>query len=145
MNMKTVTVAFLISWVTMALGCASGPKFETVQIPSMVSSQGRIFFYRDGSPVGSAIQPKIKLNDERVGKSIPGGFFYVDTPSGNYTVACSTEAKRSLTFTLEAGQTRYVRTRISMGLLVAHVTPSLEEDVKAMKTLSKCSYTGTLQ
>ena len=146
MKMRSIVGGLvLLSWITASLGCASGPKFDTVEIPSLTSSQGRIYFYRDGSPVGSAVQPMIRLNGQEVGKSTPGGFFYVDTSPGNYEVACSTEAKKSLTFTLDPGQKRYVRTRVSMGLFVGHVTPSLEEEDVALQTLSGCSYTGQSQ
>lgn len=33
----------------------------------------------------------------------------------------------AVTFKLHAGDTQYVRTSISMGLLVGHITPTLED------------------
>ncbi|MCG3173240.1 MAG: hypothetical protein GMKNLPBB_01418 [Myxococcota bacterium] len=127
------------------LGCASGTKYDQAitQLATMPANQGRIMFYREGSPVGAAIQPDIRLNGEKVGKSVPGGFFYVDRPAGDYNVACSTEVDKELTFALSAGETRYVRTKITMGVMVGHVHPILEDREKAMRILVKCSYIGT--
>ncbi|MCG3174985.1 MAG: hypothetical protein GMKNLPBB_03319 [Myxococcota bacterium] len=126
------------------LGCASGTKYDKAitQLPAMPSNQGRIMFYREGSPMGAAIQPDIRLNGEKVGKSTPGGFFHVDRPIGDYEVSCSTEVDKKLTFTLAAGETRYIRTKITMGLMVGHVHPILEDREKAMQILGKCSYIG---
>ena len=144
--MKRSTILFfaLLVAATVLGGCASGPKYDTVshRLPAMSGDEGRIFFYRDGSPFGAAVQPKIWLNDEVVGKSKPGGFFYVDRPAGNYQARCTTEAEKHLTFTLAAGEKLYVRTRVSIGAFVGQVHPLLEDQEEAMKTLGKAKYTG---
>lgn len=77
---------------------------------------------------GGAIQPGIVLNGEKVGSSKPGGFFYVDRAPGNYEVTCSSEVERKATFVLAAGQERFIKTSISMGLLAGHVTPELVDN-----------------
>jgi hypothetical protein len=125
-------------------GCASGPSYTTMseQIGPVAPGQGRIYFYRDGSPFGSAVQPNIRLNGDVVGKSKPGGFFYVDRAPGGYEVSCETETQKSLSMTLTAGETRYVRTRVSFGVVLGHVRPVLEDEEQAMKTLGKSKYTG---
>ena len=144
MTRTTMLLLALIVAATVLGGCASGPKYGEVahRIPAMSDSEGRIFFYRDGSPFGSGVQPKIRLNDEVVGKSVPGGFFYVDRPAGSYEARCTTEAEKHLTFTLGANEKLYVRTRVTMGVFVGQVHPRLEDEEEAMKTLRKASYTG---
>ena len=124
--------------------CASGPKYKDVHtgIPAIGADSGRIFFYRSKSMVGSAVQPKIYLDGEAVGKSKPGGFFFADRPAGDHAVACTTEVERALTFTLEPGETKYVKTVIQMGAFVGHVKPELEDQATAMKTLEGSAYTG---
>ncbi len=111
-------------------GCASGPKYADMKssIPPLAGDKGRIYFYRSSSMAGGAIQPKIVLNGAKVGSSKPGGFFYVDRAPGNYEVTCSTEVERKATFVLAAGQERFVKTSISMGLLAGHVTPELVDN-----------------
>jgi hypothetical protein len=134
-----VFVAFLFS------GCAtSGPKFSELRtsMPELAADTGRIYIYRT-TVMGAAVQPKVVVNGEEVGKAVPKGFFYLDGPTGNYEIKTSTEVKRKLSLTLEGGQTRYVRLNISMGFLVGHVYPELVENEVGESEIQKCRYTGT--
>jgi hypothetical protein len=90
---------------------------------------------------GAAIQPQIKLNGTSVGQSKPGGFFYVDEPAGQYSVATATETEKTVSFALEAGATKYVRTSISIGVMVGRIVPSLEDPAVAMKEIEELKYT----
>ncbi|MFC5475044.1 DUF2846 domain-containing protein [Paraherbaspirillum soli] len=134
-------VAVLAALLT---GCASGVKYSEMAsaIPTLKADQGRIYFFRSSSMMGAAIQPEIRLNDEVVGKSQPGGFFFVDRPAGQYRAASSTETEKTLSFSLEAGETKYVRTSVSFGALVGRVNPTLETPELAGKELPSLSFTG---
>lgn len=138
------SLAALALLAVLAACAASGPKLAEIQsaIPKLKPEEGRIFFYRKSSMMGAAIQPSIKLNGNPVGTSKPGGFFYVDTAPGAMTVSTSTEVERNLTFTLEAGKTRYVRTVISMGVFAGHVQPELVDAGDAEKELADTAYIG---
>jgi hypothetical protein len=127
-------------------GCASGVKHKDMlsAMPSMGPGQGRIYFFRSNSFVGAALQPEIRLNAEAVGKSMPGGFFYVDRPAGKYVAAASTETEKTLTFDLAAGETKYVRSSTSFGIVVGRVILDLETAAKANEELGDLSYTGPL-
>jgi hypothetical protein len=125
-------------------GCASGPKYADVQsaIPAPDPAQGRLYFFREASGLGAAVQPAILLNGEKVGDSVPGGFFFVDRVPGEYVASASTEVERRVTVSLRAGATEYLRTRVTFGALVGHVqvelaTPSMFEAVA-----HELSYTG---
>jgi hypothetical protein len=109
--------------------CASGPSYKDVNagFAAIPSGQGRVFVYRT-AVVGAAVQPDVKLNGEKIGSAVPKGFFYVDRPPGDYLVTTTTELKKTLTFHLDAGQTRYVRLGISMGVMVGHVYPELVDE-----------------
>ncbi|WP_118185104.1 DUF2846 domain-containing protein [Paraburkholderia phosphatilytica] len=129
----------------LAAGCAaSGPQYKDVasSIPTLAPDNGRIYFLRTDSFVGAMLQPEIKLNDKVVGHSKPGGFFYVDEPAGSYTVATTTEVTKSITFNLNAGETKYVRTAVSMGVLVGHIAPSLDYPENAQAEIQSLKYTG---
>jgi hypothetical protein len=141
---STCMILLLVGLVMALAGCAGGPSYSqsAAKTPPLAGGQGRIYFYREGSMFGAAIQPHIMLNDVTVGSSKPGGFFYVDCPPGDYTVTCVTEGVQSLKISLAAGETRYVRTLISMGLGIGHITPQLEDSTDAMKILKDCHYTG---
>jgi hypothetical protein len=133
-----VAVAFL------AAGCASGPPLSEVQatLPRLAADKGRVWFYRSSSPFGAAIQPTIKLNGEAVGDSVPGGVFFKDVAPGDYAVSTTTEVDRQLTFTLAAGQERYVKTSIGFGVAVGRIHPELIDPEEARKDIATLSYTG---
>ncbi len=145
--MKKLFRALLISAgvALVATGCASGPQYKDVAsaIPTLAADHGRIYFFRSDSFGGATVQPEIKLNDKVVGRSIPGGFFFVDEEPGEYTASTTTEVKREVKFTLHAGDTKYVRTSVSMGLLVGHVTPTLDDSETAQQEVETLKYTGT--
>lgn len=128
----------------LAAGCASGPQYKDVasSIPTLSPDDGRIYFFRSDSFAGAMLQPEIKLNDKVVGHSKAGGFFYVDEPAGSYTVATSTEVTRTVTFDLKAGETKYVRTAVSMGVLVGHITPTIDYPENAQSEIQTLKYIG---
>lgn len=125
-------------------GCATGPKYTEVSrsIQPLKPQEGRIFFFRSDSMLGAALQPEIRLNGVVVGSSRPGGFFYVDRPAGNYVAAASTETEKTLSFTLAAGETRYVRSSPSLGLIVGRINLDLEDPAKAQTEIETLSFTG---
>jgi hypothetical protein len=125
-------------------GCASGPKFAEMKakIPSLKQTEGRIYFFRENSMMGAAIQPAIRVNGEEVGKSQPNSFFYVDRPAGRYTIAASTEIERTLSLELGAGETKYVQSSIGFGLLAGRVNFELVNTTAGQAEVEKVSYTG---
>ena len=125
-------------------GCATGIKHEQMAsgMPSLKSGEGRIYFFRSSSMVGAAVQPEIRLNGQVVGTSKPGGFFYLDRPAGNYVAAASTETEKSVSFTLQPGETKYIRSSVSFGLVVGRVVLEPETPEKAKAELGSLSYTG---
>lgn len=138
--------AGLITLAIALSGCASGVKHKDMaaSIPTLQSDQGRVYFLRSASMVGAALQPSIKFDGKEVGTSKPGGFFFIDSTPGNHEVMCSTEVDKKLTFTLDKGEIKYVKTSIGLGLLVGRVVPELVSMEEAQKELSDLSYTGTL-
>ena len=122
-------------------GCATGAKYTEVAstLPPLAPSQGRIYFYRP-SALGTAVQPDIKLNGQKVGTAKPHGFYFVDRAPGNYEVTAATEAEKKLTFTLEPSQERFVRLRIQMGVLVCRIVPELVDKADAERELGKLSF-----
>lgn len=134
---------WLIAAVAVLAGCATGPKYAQVRntLPALNPEHGRVFIYR-ATAFGAAVQPDVKLNDEKVGTAKPKGFFYVDRPAGNYRISTSTEVKRTLSLTLDKAQTRYVRLNMAWGFFVGHCYPELVEPDVGEKEIQKCSYIG---
>jgi hypothetical protein len=135
----------LLVGVALVAGCAAtGVKHAEMasSLPAIKAGEGRVYFMRSDSMFGAAIQPDIKLNGQVVGQSKPGGFFYVDRAAGNYTATAATETEKALTFALQAGETKYVRSSPSMGLMVGRIVLELETPEKAKAELVGLSYTG---
>ena len=127
--MRYIRVAALTALLLVVAGCASGPGYNEVSgsFAAVPGGSGRIFFYRT-TALGAALQPDVKLNGEKVGSATAQGFFYVDRSPGDYEVTTTTELKKTLTFHLDAGQTRYVRFGVSMGFFAGHVYPELIDE-----------------
>lgn len=91
-------------------GCA-GPKYESVQgrIPPIAQGNGRIYFYQPQATITAAVQQKLRVNQDVVGRNKPGSFFFVDRPAGSYVVTNLYWTGEGVSFMLDAGQTRYVR------------------------------------
>lgn len=135
----------VLSLAVVLTGCASGVKHKDMQssIPALQSDKGRVYFYRSASMFGAAIQPNILLDGKVVGESKPGGFFFVDSNAGNHEVSTSTEVEKKLTFTLDKGEVKYVKTSVSFGVLAGRIIPELVSAAEAEKELSDLSFTGT--
>lgn len=122
------------------LGCATGPEYAkySATIEPVRAGQGRIWFYRPSKVMGSAVQPHVFLNGEKVGKAQPGCYFYVDRPAGSYEVKCTTEWSDKTTVNLAAGDEKYVRLTLGIGLFVGHVIPKEVERSAGQTEITKC-------
>jgi hypothetical protein len=133
--------AILLLLLSTVTGCIFYRSFGSASkdFPVLQSGQGRIFFYRDHRFPGSAV---IYLNGKPVGYSLAGVFFYVDQPAGkNYTVSCpdGEGGENYIQFWLTSGETKYIRTEPDSSSLWT-ISPAIEDEVTAMKTLSTCKY-----
>lgn len=128
-----------------AAGCATGPKFNIIEksLPSLSADKSRIYFYRSTS-LGGAIQPEIRLNGVVVGKAEPLGVFFVDHAPGNMEVVTGSEVEKKLTFTIAAGETRYVKAGVSFGILVYRIIPELIGEEEAKKEILDLAFTGNV-
>ena len=143
MKMRWAARAIFCALLPVVTGCATGPGYDSMHAaePAVAASQGRFYFYRDPSFEGWAIQPAIKIDGAKVGDSVPGGYFYVDEPPGTYKITATTEKEEAVNVTIAAGQSRYIRFDISMGLLIGHVSPSIIDPEQAAVEIKKCHFT----
>jgi uncharacterized protein DUF2846 len=144
--MSKLKVVFALAVAVVLAGCAAeGPLHKEVaaSIPSVPAGKGRIYFFRADTMMGAAVTSDITLNGRVVGKSERGSFFFVDENPGSCKASASTEVERQVTFTLAAGETKYVKSSISMGLMVGRVNLELVSPGDATKELTELHYTGT--
>ena len=141
--MKAIISALVLLGTLVLGGCASGPQFDKAEgtIAPLAAGKGRVFIYRS-SAVGGLIQPDVKLNGVVVGSATPHGVFYVDKDPGNISIVIGTEVEKTLTFTLGAGEVRYVKCGVNMGILAARIIPELVDPADAKKEMSDLAFTG---
>ena len=122
------------------VGCATGPKFASYSaiIQPPAKGQGRIWFYRPSKIMGSAVQPHVFLNGEKVGKAQPGCYFYVDRSPGTYEIKCTTEWSDKAVIALASGDEKYIRMTLGIGLFVGHVIPKEKDRAIGQKEISSC-------
>ncbi|THB70374.1 MAG: DUF2846 domain-containing protein [Gammaproteobacteria bacterium] len=145
--LKKITGLCFITAFVLLTGCASGPSYQTFQktLKPLSADQGRIYFTRLDTMFGAAVTSDIKLNDEVVGASVSGGFFFIDREPGSYIVSTSTEVERNLQFVLEANQTAYIETEVGMGLMVGRIYPKLIPEIQAMKQIKENKFDNGLK
>jgi Protein of unknown function (DUF2846) len=140
---RSLNFVLLVLAAAVVTSCASGPKFTELK-PDMAANSpemGRIFFYRT-TAFGALLKPDVLLNGEKVGEATAQGFFYVDRPAGDFTAATSTEVTRKVSFTLDKGQARFIRFKVSMGFFAGHVYGELVDEAEAKEEIKDCKYTG---
>ena len=142
--MRSSLVHAAAASLVLLAGCASGSKLAEIQadMPRLKPDEGRIFFYRAASMSGSVSRPPVLLNGAAVGETIPGGFFFVDRPRGPVEVSILNEVETKFAFTLEPGQTRYVRISVRTGIAFPRVTPELVDNETGAREIQDSSYTG---
>jgi hypothetical protein len=130
----------------LAACAATGPKFAEVEssLPQMRAGEGRVFFFRENTPVGAAVRPDVRLNGEVVGAPTPGSFFFVDGPAGRYTADARTESESTVQFDLGAGESAYVSLQINMGFLVGRPQLIVHAPVSGAAALTGLAYIGNI-
>ena len=139
-TLQRLALAFLVS---LAAACATGPRFDAVEkdLRPLVADKSRIWFYRTGV-LGAGITPDIRLNGAVVGTAVSSGAFFVDRDPGNMEVVTGSEVEKKLTFTTEAGDTRYVRMAVGLGVLVYRIIPELVDTAMARHEMAELTFTG---
>ncbi len=110
-------------------------------IPPASSGNGRIYVYRVSNE-GVTIRPHILLDGESVGRAIPNGFFYVDRPAGTYEISPANESDRTLSFSLEAGEEKFVRLHVNVTQTSWDAIPTLVDAEVGNRELTRTKYTG---
>ena len=140
---RSINITLVVILALSLTACATGTNFADLK-PQMTApspDMGRIFFYRS-TVFGALLYPDVMLNGERVGEAKARGFFFVDRPAGDYTAVTSTEVERKVSFTLDKGQTRFIRFKVSIGFFAGHVYGEIVDEAEAKEEISDCVYTG---
>jgi hypothetical protein len=125
------------------VGCANVPTAPYPEAAAKFSKlnarDGRIFVYRS-SGLGGLVMPAVYLSGEQVGRAIPRQVFFVDRPAGSYEITTATEVERKVTFSLTAGEEKYVRLSPSFGLMIGRINPELVSKTEAEEELKELDF-----
>jgi hypothetical protein len=84
------------------------------------AGKGQIVFFRDKKFVGSMISYMVREGTTELGKISNGSYFVVAVDPGTHIYTVHSEAKDNLTLEVEAGETYYVSSGITMGFMAGH-------------------------
>lgn len=118
MNLSRATISLLFVAFTLAtVGCASTSQSTTRNTPSAIpqDGRGRITFYRPNGIFGYAQRADILLDGSKVGKSVPGVKFCVDTTPGTHHISVPNvmyPGERTLDVTVRSKEVAYVKTSL---------------------------------
>jgi hypothetical protein len=143
MNTRNLALAVLLLAVAPVSPCLARADITYATLhagePAIPDGMGRIYVYRENAFMGGAVEPAIKIDGvDTQGYSMPGEYFYIDRPAGSITLSTSTEKNESTQVEIVAGKAVYVKTEVSMGFFVGHVTPSVVDEATAAQTIAGC-------
>ena len=95
-----------------AASCAQLPPTSSVAIPSIPAGATRLWFYRDYEPYETLARPYVRLNEQIVGISEPGGAFYRDVAPAHYSIRVDSAGRdfnQVADAELAAGQEAYAK------------------------------------
>jgi hypothetical protein len=136
---KIITLLSALSLSASLVSCASGPTFaeSKAALPALAPGQGRVFVYRPSS-FGGAVSAKVKMDNQVVGTSRGGGYFFTDQAPGSHEISIKTEWNHKNTVQVAPGQATYVRCHVTPGVLVAHIIPNQVPAAQGEKEIQSC-------
>ena len=96
---------------------------------------GTVIFFRAKSFKGAAVRFKVREGSMELCKLSSGTYCAVQVAAGQHKYEVHSEAKDALTLEVDAGETYYVISGISMGFMAGHpnLSPSTKEVFDGMK------------
>ena len=108
----------------------------TIDLPSPPPpGQGRIYFYRSDLPLMVALAPEVIVNGRQIGEAAYEAVFYRDALPGRYEVFLASSPEEPIYFSLAAGDLRFVKTVVDIGLTGTSLTAELVEEAKARREI----------
>ena len=103
--------------------------------PAANGGTGTVIFFRESKFVGGGMRYKVRENGVELCKLSSGSYCSVQAPVGKHSYDVHSEAKDILNMEVESGETYYVISGLSMGVMAGHpnLAPSTKEAFEALK------------
>lgn len=117
-----------------AATAATAPAAAKGALAPPPEGKGQIVFFREKKFTGAALSFKVREGETELGKLSNGSYFVLPVEPGAHQYAVKSEAKDVLNLEVEAGETYFVITTITMGFMAGHpnLTPSDEKAFQAL-------------
>ena len=142
--MKIYKLHSIAVFVVLAItGCASDPTYDEYvsTIAPIPSDSGRLFIYRLTN-VADRVRPAVRIDGDPIDKAVPGSFFFVDLPPGDYKISAMRNTELVLSVELETGDEKYIRLDEEIGSASWRFTPVLVDAEKGKEQLKTTKYSG---
>lgn len=121
-------------------GCAGMPRSSEHPLPSVQPDHGLVYFFRESSFKGAAIQYDVRDNGNVIGALQSGTYFFENATPGKHVYSAKTEAENDVTVDVAPGKTYYVQGTISMGFFAGHPHLKVADPAEAQAALAKLDY-----
>jgi len=140
MKRKPISIAFMLLMLALLGGCVTGTIQETKVYPEPEPGKGLVYFFRERKMAGGAVAYNIQENGEVIGAIKNGTYFFVQATPGTHTYSASTEATKSRTIEVEAGQTYYIECGVDLGFFAGQPSLKIVIEDEALSVLPDCKY-----
>ncbi|MCU7800954.1 MAG: DUF2846 domain-containing protein [gamma proteobacterium symbiont of Lucinoma myriamae] len=142
--MKYLTHIFIITLLLLLLSaCAPVDYSQPAVFPEPKPDKALIYFYRTPGFIGSTYRFKLSENNKIVGAMAQNSYFYLFTTAGEHTYSVADrhlEKGESITMTVQAGQTYYVKVDVEYEVMGGKPVFSIVDKTEAMKLLPSRIY-----
>jgi len=136
----TSSLLAILATAILVTGCASpGPRFTEYHatLAPPAEGMGRIWFYRKSAMFGDALVPRINLDNIKVGKTVPGTYFQLETTPGLHKVSVTTESTKEVVVNVTTNENSYVQFYLVPGVFVGRVVPTVVPEYDALRGIEK--------
>jgi hypothetical protein len=137
---KIKNLALVVMIVALFTSCGTTGKFIKVSnsFPAAENGKGVVYFYRPSAFTGAAVSYNIFHDNQIIGASKNGKYFYYQSNPGLQVFSATTEVKRELAVDIETGKSYYVKSSVVLGFLVGRPKFSIENESIALEEIKKC-------
>ncbi|MCU7940132.1 MAG: DUF2846 domain-containing protein [gamma proteobacterium symbiont of Bathyaustriella thionipta] len=140
---KFIHVIMITLFLFSLSACAPVDYSQEAVFPETKPDQALIYFYRTPGFIGSTYRFNLFENKQVVGAMAQNSYFYLFTSNGEHTYSVgdrNLEKAESITLTVQAGQTYYVKVDIEYEVMGGKPVFTLVDKVQAMKLLPSRVY-----
>ncbi|WP_167684112.1 hypothetical protein [Parasedimentitalea denitrificans] len=126
----------LLAGVSLTACAPAGSINSKPSLPTIPLGKALVVFYRPSAFAGGAIRFTVNHSEGVVGQLTSGSVLYKIIDAGTHTFWAQAISQDTITLTLAAGQTSYVRGDVKMGLYAGRPTFSQVSEAQALRELA---------